>query len=975
MSYKDYNFKKIRNEIIAERNIDATLYEHVPTGARLMTLDNDDDNKVFALSFRTPVFNNYGLPHILEHSVFQGSEKYPLNDPFGHIIKSSLYTYLNASTYPDKTLYPVASTNTKDFFNLAGIYCDAALCPLLRDEDLDREGWHYEIDPDTNKLIYKGVVYNEMWGAMANVYREIFDKASAAIFPDTTYFYNSGGNPHEIPSITHDIIRQFHKDYYHPTNCYAFFYGNDRSDERFRLLDEYFNKFDKKTIDSRIRTQSLESLPDKVSLPLINYSDETKGVTLSSYVFGDTGNMEDLYDRYIEAYYLLGTTGSPLYKALQDSELGDEVFIASPQMGYPGFDEIAQKWALFGLKNVSINDMDAVHDLIRNTILQTIGTFDPRNLESSLSTIEFNLKEYDTGSTPPGLSMIDEIMTYWLYDGDPFEALRYEQRLASIKRYMDDSELFLKNLKTYWLDYHHQTRIDFVPDNQAKENWKQKPLDTLKQIQDSLSNDQIDAIKNKQIELQQQQEKAEDPDIVDLLPSLAISDLEKENEYIPREIITKKGTEIVYHDQQTNGIIYCSVYISIDHLDDKELAHLPLLCQMLFESGTSKRSLSELQFDIGTYTGGLSVNPTTTTTLDGKVLSNLKISLRCLPQYATICVELIEDILFHANLNNRAVLKQLISQNKSSYYDSITGNSFGYALSSIEKSLTPEGALSDIISGLDQFEFISSLKESDNEVLDGLSNRLISLRNIAFTQTQIKINVTTDKDSKGVAMNLVDGVVASIPQPVTNPHPIVRTHTLSYDNIAMTIPGKVNFAGVGFLMDKGAYTHTGSMAAVTKYLMRDFLWQKIRLIGGAYHTHNSYDNATGLFALCSYRDPNISKTLSTYLTIGEHLKNMNISKDQVDRLIIGSIKGFNTGHLLPHQKGGVSFGRYLNGVSDEYLQTRRSELLATNSKDFKRIGESISTSILQNSQRIIGNKDQINEELSSSDYKIVTLVK
>ena len=976
IAVEHHGFDLKHTEFIEEYQTHACLYEHVKTGAKVLTLDNDDNNKVFTISFRTPVENSYGIPHILEHSVLAGSKNYPLKEPFADLIKSSLATFINAYTFPDKTIYPVATANTQDLYNLATVYLDAVFNPLLTDSILLREGWHHEIDPETGKLIYKGVVYNEMWGSYSNPYGEIFDEAASSVFPDTTYQHRSGGNPQVIPDLTPDMIREFHQKYYHPSNSFSFFYGNDHSSKRFELLDKYFSKYERAEIDSTIHTQPLDKIPYEATRKIMNYDDVNKGTTLRAFVFGDSKDTSDVFKRHIEAYYLFGTAGSPVYKALTDAKLGDEFYVGSPNMSSPDFDPLAQKWAVFGLKNVPLDQFTPVQNLIESSIREAAENINIQNLQASLSTTEFNLREFDTGSYPQGLSLIEQILGTWLYDGNPFEALRYENKLNEIKEYLNNPNEFKENLFKYWVDYKHQTRIYLVPDEEMKKNWSEAPKAKLAKVQESLSEEEVNEIKKVQAELQAEQEAPEKPENKNLLPTLQLSDIPTNNQLIGREIFMISDCLALFHEQNTQNIVYLIIKNEIDHINPDFIPYIPLFINTLFESDSKSRSMQDIQFDLGTYTGGFSITTEPGTTLSGERKFFLNINLRCLPEHSVQAANVVNEIIFDTKLNDKKVLSKILTESVSSYKDAIATNGMSFGSMIAKSHLSPVSYLANMLEGVPQYEFLKDLAENLDSKFDEIINVFEELRTTLFVRNNTAVNITTTISSRPEAESAAHLILKKLPKKVTNSSSIFESiKPKAQKSIqGFTSPSEVNFVTVCHRLRRFGYKHTEAMRVINNYLRMDVHWEAIRLVGGAYGTSNRYSFLEDIMTFSSYRDPNISKTIQTYLNTGEKLIKADLSKDDLNKMIIGAVSSFDN-HLLPYQKGVASFNWHVYGISDEYRQKKREEILSTTIEDFHKLGKAMIQGAEHSTITVFGSKTNLEEAAKEiENLKINTLL-
>ncbi len=460
-----HGFELVREQEIPELKTRARLFRHGKTGAELLSLENDDENKVFGITFRTPPKDSTGAPHILEHSVLCGSRKYPVKEPFVELVKGSLNTFVNAFTFPDKTSYPVASTNLQDFYNLIDVYLDAVFYPLITPLTLAQEGWHYELDAVDSPLIYKGVVYNEMKGAYSSPDNVLGRHSQQSLYPDTTYGCDSGGDPEKIPELTYEAFKAFHERYYHPSNSRIFFYGDDHPEERLRLINGYLQDFEHIDPDSGVQLQPRFAIPRRVALPYDagageDAQDDHKAYITVNWLLPETGDPETTLGLGILEHILVETPASPLRKALIDSGLGEDLVGGGLDTG------LRQMNFSTGLKGVSPQDTQKVEALIIDTLARLAQDgIDPETVAASLNTVEFRLRENNTGSFPRGLSLMLRALTTWLHDSDPIAPLAFQVPLFSIKTRLDSGERYFENLiRDCLVDNMHRSTVILEPD-------------------------------------------------------------------------------------------------------------------------------------------------------------------------------------------------------------------------------------------------------------------------------------------------------------------------------------------------------------------------------------------------------------------------------------------------------------------------------------------------------------------------------
>ncbi|HEX2623423.1 MAG TPA: insulinase family protein, partial [Phototrophicaceae bacterium] len=546
-----HGFELVREEQVKEINSLVRLYRHVKTGAELLSIVNDDDNKCFGVSFTTPPPDSSGMAHIMEHSVLCGSRKYPVKEPFIEMVKGSLATFINAMTFPDKTVYPVASTNVKDFYNLVDVYLDAVFFPSITPETLQQEGWHYELESVDAPLTYKGVVFNEMKGAYSSP-EDVLDQATrSAIFPDNVYRLDSGGDPRNIPELTYENFRSFHDTYYHPSNAQFFFYGDDDAETRLKMLDEVLQEFDPIEVPDEIALQPHFDAPRrKVEKYDAGETDDNKGMVTVSWLLTEAGDTEldlafDMLGRVI-----MGNSAAPLKKALIDSGLGEDTIGG-------GVEDLKQLSYTVGMKGIDPANADQVEALILSTLekLATEG-IDPATIEAAINTIEFQMREYNTGGFPRGLAVMFDVLSTWNYGGDPFEPLAYEPPLNAIKERLANGERVFENLITeYLLNNSHRVTVVLEPDATINKQLEAEEQAKLDAVRNRLTEAELQQIVEDTERLRELQETPNSPEGLATLPALTLDDLEKKVKTIPNEHLEVNGVPMLFHDLFTNGIV------------------------------------------------------------------------------------------------------------------------------------------------------------------------------------------------------------------------------------------------------------------------------------------------------------------------------------------------------------------------------------------------------------------------------------
>ena len=655
-----HGFELLRAEAIPELNTTARLFRHVKTGAELLSLENDDENKCFGIAFRTPVADSTGVAHILEHSVLCGSRKYPVREPFKELLKSSLQTFLNAFTYPDKTCYPVASQNLKDFYNLIDVYLDAVFYPLLPQHVFEQEGWHYEMESLDVPLSYRGVVFNEMKGVYASPDNIVTDNARRSLFPDTGYSFDYGGYPPEIVELNHDYFLAYHRTYYHPANARIYFYGDDPAEERLRLLDNWLSEFEPQVIDSTIALQPAFTTPRRLERPFIA-GEDGKGFVTLNWLLPETSETETNLGLGILGHILIGAPASPLRKALIESGLGED-------LAGVGLDtDLRQMSFSTGLKGVDLQDADKVETLILETLQRLAENgIDPRTVEASLNTVEFGLRENNTGRFPRGLALMLRSLTTWLYDADPLAPLAFEAPLNAVKARLSTGERYFEDLiRRHLLQNPHRTTLIMRPDPNLHTQWEEEETARLAGRRAAMTADELQAVVENTRTLRQLQDTPDSPAALATIPMLTLADLDRQNKVIPLRIVDYASSRILYHDLFTNGITYLDVGFNLRALPQTLLPYVPLFARALLEMGTEHEDFVSLSQRIGSKTGGIDPDFLTASAR----ASNETVAWLFLRGKATVgrtqeLLDILGDVLLTARLDDRERFRQMVLEEK-----------------------------------------------------------------------------------------------------------------------------------------------------------------------------------------------------------------------------------------------------------------------------------------------------------------------
>ena len=953
------SFNLIEEKNIPELNATAKLYVHKRTGARLLSVVNDDENKVFSINFRTTPKDSTGVAHILEHSVLGGSEKYPVKEPFVELLKGSLATFVNAFTYPDKTCYPVASQNLQDFYNLIDVYIDAVLHPLITEQTLMQEGWHYELDDVTNPLTYKGVVFNEMKGAYSSPDNLLARTIQQSLFPKHVYGVDSGGDPRNIPDLTYENFKAFHQTYYHPSNSFIFFYGNDDPEKRLKLMEGYLKPYKKIRVKSQVPLAKPFKSPKKIQYSYDAGQDtdiKKKHYFTVNWLLPDTSDPVMDFSLQILASILIGTPASPLKKALLDSGLGEDL------AGLGLENDLRQHIFSTGLKGTRASDAKKIEKLIFDTLEALVRDgIDPDMTAASMNTLEFNLRENNTGSFPRGISVMLRALSTWLHEDDPFKLLAFESPLNEIKsRLAADRHYFETLIKTHLLDNIHRTTLRFKPDPEIGRRFEEEETARLTAIREGMSAAQLkECVKNTK-QLKKLQETPNSPEVLATMPFLQLSDLEKQNKTIPIETIQIQDTPVLYHDLFTNGIVYLDLGFDLHTLPKELLPLTEIFARALTEMGTDKEDYVKLSQRIGKSTGGIYGSGVSTTARGSREnVSKLFMRGKATMGQSTELLNILKDILLNTKFNDRERLKQIVLEEKTGLESSLVPSGHIFANRRVRAQFGGAGWVNEQMSGIGYLFALRQIAKDIDKKWDSVLQKLETMRDLLITSKSLICNVTLDAEHWKTFKPHLENFIFAMPEKNVQ----LSTFDIqpAIEKEGLTIPAQVNYVGKAANLYDLGYEFDGSAEVITGYLRMAYLWEKVRVQGGAYGGFCIFDSNSGVFSFLSYRDPNLDTTLENYDNAAGYLKNLDaksLSDNELTKAIIGAIGDMDS-YQLPDAKGYTSMMRYLTGRSDALLQKERDEILSTNGEDFIAFGEVLEKAAKSKAVAVIGSQSAI----------------
>ncbi len=965
-----FGFSLLKEAFIPEINTRARLFRHNKTGAELLSLENDDENKSFGITFRTPYAASTGIAHIMEHSVLCGSRKYPVKEPFIELVKGSLKTFLNAMTFADMTTYPVASTNLQDFYNLVDVYLDAVFHPLIPPHILDQEGWHFELETPESPLTLKGVVYNEMKGAYSSADAMMYKHASQSLFPDTVYAFDSGGDPRAIPDLTYADFKAFHTRHYHPANARVYFYGDDDPTERLKQAASYLDEFEPLEVDIQVPLQPRFDAPRRLQFGYDAGEGDTSKKSLVTLNWMLTENRDPALRLGLSIldYILTGTPASPLRKALLDSGLGEDL-IGAGLMGY-----FRQQAYSVGLRGLAVENAPKVEELILSTLnsLAQEG-FDPATIEAALNTVEFRLRENNTGSFPRGLSLMFRALSAWNYGADPIEPLYFEEMLTSIRA--QAGEQYFENLiKTFFLENPHRAAVLLYPDAEAKKQIQDAEQARINQAAAGMTPEDFQAVHENTLALKKIQETPDTPEALATLPFLKLSDIEPLARSIPGDFDTLQGAPVFFHDLFTNGLVYLDLCFDLQALPQDLLPYLPLFSRALLEHGTEKQDFIRLTQQIGSKTGGIAPMIYNTPILDGQG-SNAHLVVRAKSTLAQVpeMMALLQEILLTVRLDNSERFRQMVLKAKAGKEAGLVPSGNAVAAGRLKAHFHPVDWFSEEVGGVNSLFFTRGLVARVAENWAVVLEKLEHIRSILVNRAGLLVNLTVDAAGYTSLRPHLENFIAALPaQPLSHQTWLPASFP---EHEGLTIPAQVNYVAKGLNLYDHGYTFHGSALVALRYLRTTWLWEQVRVKGGAYGGSVSFDRISGSLAFQSYRDPNLLGTLENYDASTGFLQNLSISAAEIERSIIGTISDLDA-YMLPDAKGFTALTWHLSGITSENRQLVRDQVLSTGQANFRDFGDALDMVRSRGHVVVLGSADAITaaNQARGGDWLQVTKV-
>ena len=971
MSIRDLKtYDLIKEEELKGSQSKGYLMRHKKSGARVLLIENDDENKVFSIGFRTPPSDSTGVPHIMEHSVLCGSKNFPAKDPFVELVKGSLNTFLNAMTYPDKTVYPVASCNDKDFQNLMHVYMDAVLYPNIyeHEETFRQEGWSYKLDSADDKLSYNGVVYNEMKGAFSSPEGVLDRVVLNTLFPDTSYANESGGDPEVIPELTYEQFLDFHRTYYHPSNSYIYLYGDMDMEEKLCWLDrEYLCHYEKKVVDSEIHLQEAFSEMKELEMPYSIASDESEDEnTYLSYnkVIGTSLDRELYLAFEILDYALLSAPGAPLKTALTDAGIGQDIMGSYDNGIYqPIFSVIA--------KNADADQKDKFIEVIENVLTDIVKNgMDQKALEAGINYHEFRYREADFGNYPKGLMYGLQIMDSWLYDDDkPFIHIEALDTFAFLKKQVG-TRYYEDLIQKYLLDNTHGAIVIVKPEKGRTARMDAELDAKLQEYKASLGDEEIREMVSRTKKLEEYQSEPESEEALERIPVLNREDISREIDPIFNEEMNLAGVPVVFHEIETNGIGYVDVMFDLSGVSAEELPYVGILQSVLGIIDTENYGYGELFNEINMHTGGIGTSLelyNDVTNIREKVFkATFEIKGKALYPKLEKTFEMMGEILTASKLNDTKRIKEILAMTKSRL--SMKFQSSGHTTAALRalSYASPSAKFKDMTNGIDFYQKIVDLSEHFEEEKESITATLINLTKKLFRPDNMMISYTASKEGMDGLEKMIANLSERLYKEVPEETPCI-IHC-EKKNEGFKTASKVQYvARTGNFIDNGA-AYTGALQILKVILSYDYLWQNIRVKGGAYGCMSNF-NRIGEGYFVSYRDPNLKRTIEVYEGIVDYLKNFTVSDRDMTKYIIGTISNIDQ-PMTPATKGERSMNLYMNKVSADMIREERSQILDATQDDIRALYRVVEAVLKADQLCVVGSEDKIEE--NKELFKTVT---
>ncbi|MGO2696137.1 insulinase family protein [Bavariicoccus seileri] len=955
-------FKLVEEHFLDDINSEASLYRHELTGALVLYLKNDDPNKAFTIAFKTPPYDDNGVAHITEHSVLNGSEKYPSKEPFVELIKGSLNTFVNAMTFSDKTIYPVASTNQKDFSNLVSVYLDAVFKPKFYENTqiLQQEGWHYHLPNESDDLIYKGVVYNEMKGALASAEAKLEQIKGKALYPETIYRHESGGTPASIPTLTQEKFVDFHSKYYHPSNSLTILYGDLDAENAFGQLSEYFDNFTQKdpiTFEVKPEQKAHEPvLVDETYSITEGESVAKKAYLTKAWHVTTADHQKEVVALDILEEILLGSTSAPLKKALLNAGIGGDVYGGHDEVGYVHPFEVT-------LKYTDVDKVNQFEEIIHDVFSSLVTDGIPDDLvTAAINKLSFKLKEtVISESFPRGVIYGITSLGSWLYGESPFEALSFTSVIDELKADAKDG-YFETLIKDKLLDNTHTTTIKLAPEPGKSDRLEKELLEKLKDYKNKLSRDELEGLVKQTETLIKRQQTPDKPEDLAKIPTLEKSDLSASVADIPLEIDTIDDRQTYLVPLFTSGIDYTSLYFDISDLSNEDISTISLLSDVLGELPTAKHSVAQLHTAVDISTGGIRTAVKVVSQTDGTYKPYFVVKGKSLSEYATKLVDLIQEIILTTEFDHKSNILEVIHSIISGFEQKVNYRAHIVSAQRAVSHLLSGVKYQEAVSGIDYYYYLKKLLSDleDDQAFSQSVKKFEDLAHTIFSRSKVFFTFTGSNeqyDAIKPKLNELLTSFATLPLKDSS-EPI----SVTAKKEAFKCSQDVNYVAKAGLF-KAFTPYSGQLRVLSNVIDFDYLWNTIRVQGGAYGCFNQVTR-NGVFTLASYRDPNIKETFEAYNKLPDYISKLTLKEPDVLKYIIGALSTLDR-PLSAADQGELAINMALTNMTYNDRVELRQEVLSTTSDDLVQLADALGHTLDESSAVVVGNAAKIedNKEL------------
>jgi len=962
----NHGFRLIKKRFVKELNADCYFYEHIKSGAHLVKIAVDDPNKTFCIAFKTFPESDNGAPHILEHSVLNGSTHFPVKSPFDVLRKGSLNTFLNAMTSKDFTMFPVASMNDKDYFNLMHVYLDAVFNPLLCTDSriLQQEGWHYELPDKDSPVTYNGVVYNEMKGAYSSPTRELSYQAFKNLFPDNAYGFESGGHPSTIPTLTQEAFVKFYKRYYHPENSYIFLYGDGNLDKELEFIDkEYLSGYTKTGKLPVITDQkAFTAMKEATSYySVMEGSDTTNKTYLSlNIVAGHNTDQALCMSLDLLCDLLVNQESAPIRLALQKAGIGQDVSAYS--------NNYKQNVIQIIVQNANASDKQKFYDIVMNTLKDVAKKgLDKQAMEGVLNRMEFQLREGNDAQK--GLTYIYQSQPGFFFANDPFLGLEYEKPLAEVKTALTTNYLE-KVMEKYLINNPHSLLLMVAPKPGLDKENNAKMEAQLKAYKTSLSEDALNALVKQTQNLIAFQKQEDTPEALATIPMLDIKDIDTQAKWYSLDEKEVNGNKVLFHDEFTNNVVYTNLFFDLHAITTDLLPYAELLSNVLDMLGTEKYSYGELDKALNIHTGGFgaSLNSYLENLDDDLLVPKFVVTTKALNTKVDKMFELTSEILYKARFTDIERLKNILIRHQSQLDARVKRNGNVYASTRLSSYFTNSGMFDELTSGLEYYWFVTDLVNNFDKNSSQISASLAKVASLLFTKDNMIAATTCSAGDLPAFSHGLESLIKIMPATTTACN--MWEFKLEKKNEGLLTSSKVQYVIEGYNFKKLGYQWNGKMRVLNQVISTDWLQTRVRVIGGAYGGYSSF-SPTGLVTFNSYRDPNLKETLDNYKGTPDYLSKFEADPKLMTRYIIGTVASMDR-PLTPSGKGSQAVSMYFTKRTLQDIQRDRDAVLSTTPADIRNFSKMVSDVLTQQTYCVYGNSDKLNanKELFNSLLKI-----